>query len=210
MTLAAGTATLPATGTVVSTCTLASGAHATATALLRPNETIWDPGAGPGCLCPAYTITRPSSTTAYTANDALADNATAGSVTPCSWTVGATADKLVGITGGRIKTNDAVLGASGVAYRLWLFSSSPTVAAGDNAAYTNSTTTLVGTMVGTMRATGFGGFGRLTPEDDGSPMYGAPASGTTTLYGLLQILTTTAAVTASTTVTVTLECQQMG
>jgi len=81
----------------------------------------------------SQTITRPADTTAYAANDLVANSVTAGSVTPFLFT------GVVAQQGYRTKIRRAGANLSGTAvtngnFRLHLFTAAPTVAAGDNAA----------------------------------------------------------------------------
>ena len=75
-------------------------------------------------------FTRPANTTAYTAGDLVANNTTAGSVVPLTFTTGRGGIKVLGahIT----KTDETDVTAAD--FSLHLFGSSPTVANGDNGA----------------------------------------------------------------------------
>lgn len=86
------------------------------------------------------TITRPNDTTAYASGDLVANNTTAGSVTPFSWNVGAfrgTKIWRVGIA----KSSTSVTNA---AYRVHIYNDSPTVANGDNGAWSSTRARYVG------------------------------------------------------------------
>lgn len=80
---------------------------------------------------------RPANTTPYSVDDAVSDNATAGSVTPLSWTLPYTAGRATDI---KIRKSDQTVATPTL--RLYLFSASPTVAAGDNESWTTSPPTL--------------------------------------------------------------------
>lgn len=73
---------------------------------------------------------RPADTTAYTADDAVADNTAAGSVTKLEWdpTDGGGTIRRV-----RIRKSDQTVATPTL--RLWLFDATFTVGAGDNAAF---------------------------------------------------------------------------
>jgi hypothetical protein len=133
----------------------------------------------------AATMTRPNDTTAYTANDAVANSTTAGSVTPFSFTMSDVNDDLVTIERLRLITTDT--GAAGKALRMWLFRASPTVGSGDNAAFSNPRATFIGSLSGTMRTFSDGSGGIFVP-DEGSRIITLPTSGAKTVFGLLQVL----------------------
>jgi hypothetical protein len=82
-------------------------------------------------------FTRPNDTTPYTAADLVANSTTAGSVVPMQFPVG----EYMPERGGRVKS--AIMAKSGdtvtaASFTLHLFSSEPTVDAGDNAAFAPS------------------------------------------------------------------------
>lgn len=153
------------------------------------------------------TLTRPANTTAYTANDAISNNATAGSVTAQTATVSDVNDDPITFERIRITTTDTGLG--GIAIRAWLFGSDPTastgVQGGDNAAFSQKTgPTFLGTMSGTLRAMFDGAVGVLTP-DEGARITAPPVSGAKTVYILYQALTAFTPSANSTTIIPTLE-----
>ena len=82
-------------------------------------------------------FTTPSGTTAYASGQLIANSATAGSVTPLSFTV---CRDTTGATGmvrrARIKTADT--GFAGATVRLHLYKSSPAVANGDHGTFSSS------------------------------------------------------------------------
>jgi hypothetical protein len=133
----------------------------------------------------AATMTRPNNTTQYTANTAVANNTTAGSVTPFSFTMSDVNDDLVTIERLRLITSDT--GVAGKALRMWLFRASPTPGAGDNAAFTAPRSTFIGSLSGTMRTFSDGSGGIFVP-DEGSRIITLPTSGAKTVFGLLQTL----------------------
>lgn len=82
-------------------------------------------------------FTRPDNTTAYAANDLVANNATAGSVTPLSWdeiNVG----KYGPVSISRVRVHKSGTTATDAQFRVHLFTASPTVANGDNGAFSAS------------------------------------------------------------------------
>jgi len=127
-------------------------------------------------------FTRPANTTAYASADLVANNTTAGSVTPLSWTVGRSSPGRCWITAARLKkSNTSTTNAS---FRLHLFTSSPTVTNGDNGVFTLNEQNHIGTIDLTA----------LFAFSDSALAYGAAnygpiavdLSGSQTLYGLLE------------------------
>lgn len=82
---------------------------------------------------------RPADTTAYAANDAVANNTVAGSVTVLSWT---TAEGSGIVRRARIRKSDQTVATPTL--RLWLYETAPTPGAGDNAAFVHPIATCVG------------------------------------------------------------------
>ncbi|AZO29437.1 hypothetical protein [Mesorhizobium sp. M1B.F.Ca.ET.045.04.1.1] len=150
----------------------------------------------------AATMTRPNDTNAYAANDAIANSTTAGSVTPFSFSMSDVNDDLVTIERLRLITTDT--GVAGKALRMWLFRASPTVGAGDNAAFSNPRATFIGSLSGTMRTFSDGSGGIFVP-DEGSRIITLPTSGAKTVFGLLQTLEAIASPLAQSTWIATLE-----
>jgi len=96
--------------------------------------TLPAPGIQTGNLCEhvTATFTRPADTTAYASADLVANSTTAGSVTPMSFAVGRPN------AGGQIRRVRIVksgTSAANATFRLHLYSASPTVANGDNGAF---------------------------------------------------------------------------
>src|SRR3990167_2992553 len=75
-------------------------------------------------------FTRPADTTAYTSGDLIANNTTAGSVTPLSFPI----PNGRGCFIWRAKILKSGATATNASFRLHLFKNSPTVTGGDNAA----------------------------------------------------------------------------
>lgn len=134
-------------------------------------------------------FTRPSDTTAYAANDLVANNTTAGSVTPLSWAVGRDDGSPAIIRRAGISFNDSTL--TNAQFRLHLFVSSPTVTNGDNGAFTSDNATWLGAIditVGqahtktTAGATGYG------VPNVGGEIIAVPATSSRLIYGLLEAL----------------------
>jgi hypothetical protein len=87
----------------------------------------------------SQTFTRPGDTTAYASGDQVANSTTAGSVTPMTFTVGGTAVGAEFVLE-RIKLAKSTTSVTNASFRVHLWSASPTVAAGDNAAMSTSGT----------------------------------------------------------------------
>ena len=130
---------------------------------------------------------RPNDTNNYAANDAIADNTTAGSVTKLQWSIGRAAGIIRRI---RIKHGMATQSPT---LRLWFWDTTFTVAAGDNAAFSNPLT----------NAIGFGDVVVSSVGSDASTTMGwnncdIPFTGAT-LFGLIQTLTAITTPTAQAT-----------
>lgn len=129
------------------------------------------------------TITRPNDTTAYAVGDLIANSATAGSVTPFSWTSAATGS-VVEI--GRIRIKKSSTSVTNASFRVHLYNATPgTPANGDNGAWSTSMSAYIGAFDITVdRAFTDGSEGAGVPLV-GSSILCKIASGTT-LYGLLE------------------------
>jgi hypothetical protein len=153
------------------------------------------------------TMTRPANVTPYTANDAISNNATAGSVTVQTFTLSDTNDDPIVLERMRLATTDTGLAAS-KRVRAWLYAADPTassgIVGGDNAAFSTKQGTFIGSMSGTFRAFSDGGVAVLVP-DEGSRIITNPVSGARTLYVLYQTLDDFTPSANSTTLIPTLE-----
>lgn len=135
------------------------------------------------------TLTRPANTTAYTANDSISDNATAGSVTALPVTLSSYNDDPITVERVRVVTTDT--GLQGKQIAAWIYNSDPTantgVAAGDNVAFSNKRAGFVGRMSGTFRTFSDGAVAVLVP-DEGSRIATAPGASAKTLWFQFQAL----------------------
>jgi hypothetical protein len=85
----------------------------------------------------SISFTRPGDTSAYASGDLVASSTTAGSVVPMSFTLGRTATgEQIRID--RIKFSKSTVTTTNAAFRVHLWLASPTVANGDNAAFSAS------------------------------------------------------------------------
>lgn len=155
------------------------------------------------------TLTRPANTTAYSANDSVSDNATAGSVTANTVAISDINGQPVAVTRVRLATTDTGPGTAGATFEMWLFRSDPTansgVGGGDNAAFSQKQAGFVGRLQGTFPS-GFsdGGVAILTPVE-GNFIAASAGDGAQTLWWQLRTLTAFTPSANSTTFTPTFE-----
>lgn len=148
-------------------------------------------------------MTRPANTTAYAANDAVANDATAGSVTPLAFTVTGRESNPVTLERMRLVASDT--GVAGKSFRAWLFSASPSPGAGDNAAFAYAKANFIGTMSGLFKAAASDGCVGVLVPDDGARIITVPGSSGKIVYALLQALEAFTPSANSTTFLATLE-----
>ena len=156
----------------------------------------------------AAALTRPANTTAYTAGDAVSNNATAASVTPIAFAAADTANAPVTLTHLELLSGDIGPAAAGATFEAWLFNADPTanagVGGGDNAAFSQKQAGFIGRLSGTFIAASDGSMAVLTPVE-GSFLPTTPASGGVAIYALLKTLTAFTPSANSTTFTATLK-----
>lgn len=138
-------------------------------------------------ITPSATFTRPNNTTAYSANDLVANHATAGSVVPMSFDM----TKYGHAANGKVrrvrlfKDDETVTNAS---FSLHLFSASPTVTNGDNGAFAVATAeTFLGSVAVDMSTGAFASTTDLMECAVVSPEINVDL-GAGRLYGLLEAL----------------------
>ena len=136
-------------------------------------------------ITPSYSFTRPANTTQYSANDLVANNATAGSVVPMSFYVG-----KGGLASGRIKRVRLfkdVETTTAASFKVHLFSASPTVTNGDNGALAVATgSTYLGAVAVDMSSGAFATTTDLFHAAVANPEIAFDAL--TTIYGLLEAI----------------------
>lgn len=91
---------------------------------------------------PSANFTRPANTTAYASGDLVADNTTAGSVTPLSFTIAVTSGRGLVINGIKLETDNTT--ETNGDFRIWFYTSSPTVTNGDNGTFESIESNYVG------------------------------------------------------------------
>jgi hypothetical protein len=155
-------------------------------------------------------LTRPANTTAYTAGDAVSNNATAGSVTAQTFSASDVNDDPIAMTRLRIDTTDT--GTKGQTFQAFFYLSDPTastgIVGGDNAAFSVKKAGFIGTMTGTFRSDFSDGAQAVLTPDEGSVIITKPVSGAKTVYVLLKTLSAFTPSASSTTFTMTLEGYQ--
>jgi hypothetical protein len=156
----------------------------------------------------AAAMTRPANITAYSAGDAVSNNATAGSVTSISFPASDVNNAPVLLTHLELLSPDTGPAGAGATFEVWLFNSDPTansgVGGGDNAAFSQKQAGFIGRMQGTFIAASDGSMAICTPVE-GSFIPTTPSSGGTAIYGLLKTLTAFTPSANSTTFTATLK-----
>lgn len=133
-------------------------------------------------ITPSANFTRPSNTTQYAVGDLVANNTTAGSVTPLSWTVGVFDHGSLFIR--RVNLKKSATSVTSASFRLHLYTSSPTVTNGDNSAWVSTHSGYIGSMDVTVDKAFSATSGGI-----GVPLIGAEINvypTTNTLYGLLE------------------------
>ncbi|HLL28989.1 MAG TPA: hypothetical protein VKT73_15235 [Xanthobacteraceae bacterium] len=135
-------------------------------------------------------LIRPANTTAYSANDSISNNSTAGNVIPIYTNPADVNDQPIEIKELLLETNDTGVGTANM--RAFLFNADPTanggVINGDNGAYSNKRNGFIGSMQGQFRVFSDGGKAKLTP-DEGQSIITLPVAGSNLIYYQLQTLT---------------------
>ena len=130
-----------------------------------------------------YSFTRPNDTTAYTAGDLVANNATAGSVVAMSWIVRRDA-QAYNLAGVRLRKSGNT--ATNASFRLHFYTAVPTVANGDNGALAaTQTANYVGNVSVTLIG-GNDGASNVAMASPALPFVLTPVSGVRTIYGLIE------------------------
>lgn len=145
---------------------------------------------GSKSIVASATFTRPANTTAYSIGDIVANSTTAGSVTPMSFTVARVNAGTGRIWRARMSTSKTVVGTE--MWRLYLFTSSPTVAAGDNGAFSANIVAAghIGCFDIIAERVGSDGSKGVSGPSNGSFVQFVAGAGVQVIYGLLEIRTT--------------------
>jgi len=130
-------------------------------------------------------FTRPSGTTQYSVGDLVANNATAGSVTPMSFTVEVAQGRAMRIVSVKLETSSTTQDVGGADFRLHLYATSPTVTNGDNAAFLSIEATHIGFVDLDTLGIFSDAHAGTTPFDATQNIYWRLATGEI-LYGLLE------------------------
>lgn len=127
-------------------------------------------------------FTRPADTTAYASGDLVANNTTAGSITPMSFAIGRGTSSLGGMIR-RVRLRKSGTSVTSASFRLHLYSSSPVPSNGDNGAWlTDSAANYVGAIDVTCDKVFTDG-----ASGNGIPLIGSEINFTAdTYYGLLE------------------------
>jgi len=129
-------------------------------------------------------FTRPANTTAYTFGDLVANNTTAGSVTPISVDAARAIDTVSSMIRCRLeKTGTSVTSAI---FRVHFYNELPTVTNGDNGVWLSTQAGYVGSVDITVDKAFSDGAEGIGAPSAGSALIFAPVSGTTTLYALIE------------------------
>lgn len=137
---------------------------------------------------PSSNFNRPADTAAYASGDLVANSTTAGSVTPLSWSTAARVSAGSFMVR-RARLKKSATSTTNATFRLHLYSSSPTIANGDNGAYSTTHSGYLGAF--DLDITGSTG----RTFSDSSGVIGAPSVGSEinvklasgqTIYGLLE------------------------
>lgn len=134
-------------------------------------------------------FTRPADTTQYAANDLIANSVTAGSVVPMSFPFGGnTQPGMTRITRARITKSGTSATAS--QFRLHLYGLSPTIANGDNGAWSTTLSNYLGSIDGPATLKAFtDGCSDVAAATAGSELLIRLTAGTT-IFGLLANIST--------------------
>lgn len=143
-------------------------------------------------VCLQASFTRPADTTAYTAGDLVANNVTAGSVVPLTFTNAVrTAGDCVRIE--RVRVQKSGTSLTNATFRVHLFEASPTPTVGDNGAYnssgvlsTNNVLNMAGTFPVTVMWSGSDGASGVGLPATGSGVTASPTTGTS-LFAFLEV-----------------------
>lgn len=136
-------------------------------------------------VTPSASFTRPANTTAYGAGDLVANSATAGSVVPMAFSSARLSSGRGRIKRVRLFKDDET--ATNANFTLHLFSASPTVTNGDNAAFAVATAaTHLGSIAADMSSGAFVTATDLIEEFAVSPEINFDLGNERLIYGLLE------------------------
>lgn len=152
-----------------------------------PNILAAIQGPSPTIVSSTANFTRPGDTTAYAVGDLVANSTTAGSVVPMSLVINTISSRSAYLR--RVVLKKSTTGVTAPNFRIHFYTSSPTIANGDNAAYSTTLSGHFCDMDVNMLATDIfsdGNDGIGTPNN-GSECAVTPAGGTpTTIFALIE------------------------
>ena len=129
------------------------------------------------------TFTRPNDTTAYAANDLVANSATAGSVTPMSFPVPHGLGK--GVVLRQIKVQKSGTTPTNGNFHLRLYASSPTCANGDNGAWSTTLSGYLGKAESVIVEAFTDGSATVDSMSEAADIHFVVSAGAPVIYGLL-------------------------
>jgi hypothetical protein len=142
----------------------------------------------PVTACPRIPATgsfsRPADTTTYAFGDIVANSTTAGSVTPITISAARITDQNGQIIGGTLRKSGT--SPTLAIFRVHLFNANPTIASGDNAAFSTTIANWLGAMDVTCSQVGTDGcIGTITPVLSSTVPF-KPATGTQNIFALIE------------------------
>ena len=137
--------------------------------------------ANPVVITTSASFTRPNDTTAYAANDLVADSTTAGSVTPMTFILPTGVGNSVVVRGVKVQKSGTT--ATNGNFHLRLYGASPTCANGDNGAWSTSLSSYLGKVDPAIVEAFTDGCANVSTFAEGSDLYFRITS--SKIYGLL-------------------------
>jgi hypothetical protein len=129
-------------------------------------------------------FTRPADTTAYASGDLVANNTTAGSVTPITLAVSRVANSTVLIR--KVRLKKSTTSTTNASFRIHFYSASPTCTNGDNGAWLTTESTYIGACDVTVdKVFSDASKGNGVPMT-GTEMIAVPASATQNIFALIE------------------------
>jgi hypothetical protein len=140
-------------------------------------------GATDWIVAPSSSFTRPANTTAYVAGYQVANSTTAGSVVPLSWTVARANGGNFYIR--RVKMSLSSKSVTNTKFTIHFYTATPTIAAGDGAAWSTTLANWICSMTVTVNFVGTDVSTGIGLPDEGNECNGVAGGSTETIYGLV-------------------------